>query len=106
MNVASFNNNIVVATIIGLEQDLELPKSMRRSKNMNLAINFKMFGWFNCMGRIYHQGGWFGEFCKVHSLFKVEGKEKKLTPKFDFMLKHSRKRKVTSIILWVKVEIF
>ncbi len=41
----------------------------------------------------------------MNILFKVEGKEKLLTPKFEFLLEHSRK-KVTFTILWVKVEIY
>jgi hypothetical protein len=32
------------------------------------------------MGKIYHQWGWFGEFCKMHSS-KLEGREKNLIPK-------------------------
>jgi hypothetical protein len=52
------------------------------------------------------KGGGLASFvrCIVYSKSKV--RKKKLTPKFDFLLKHSRRRKVTSTILWVKVGIF
>jgi hypothetical protein len=74
MNVVSFSSIIIVVTIIDLEQDLELPKSMKRSKNMNLAINFNMFGWLDCMGRIYYKGDGLVSFvrCILYSKLKVK----------------------------------
>jgi hypothetical protein len=54
---------------MNLNQDLELLKSTMKKQKMNL-IRFKMLGGSIAMGRIFHEWGWFGEFYKVHNLFK------------------------------------